>query len=57
MKTQEQIEQAQEAIKSLQDYVELAKIEKKLKVEAHKQQTNKMIDDIVSNVMAQVGEL
>ena len=57
MKTKEQIELAQDIILGLQDYVELAKVEKKLKIEAHKQQTSKLIETIVDVSRVNINEL
>lgn len=44
MKSKEQIEQAQELIKNLQDYVELAKTEKKMKVKDNQNSISNLID-------------
>lgn len=57
MKTKEQIEKAQDLIIRLKDYIELAKVESKLKNETIKEQTNKMIEDIVSAAMKITYEL
>lgn len=57
MKTKEQIELAQDIILGLQDYVELAKVEKKLKIEANKEHTSRMLDNIVDLAQANISEL
>ena len=57
MKTNKQIETAQELIKGLQDYIELAKTEKKLKLETNKEDINKMIEALVDGAKALVNEL
>ena len=46
MKTKEQITTANETIKNLQDYVELAKTEKKLKISVNKEIINGQLQDI-----------
>lgn len=50
MKNKEQIELAQQLIANLQDYVELAKVQKKLKVENVEQQLDYVTEFIVNNV-------
>lgn len=57
MKTNKQIETAQELIKGLQDYIELAKTEKKLKLETNKEDINKVIEALVDGAKALVNEL
>ncbi len=57
MKNKEQIKTAQELIKSLQDYVELAKVEKKLKDEIKKEQVNEMVGDIVLAAKKMINEI
>lgn len=57
MKTKEQIELAQDLIKDLQDYTELAKVEKKLKLDKNKESTNRLIADLVEEINDSVGEL
>lgn len=57
MKSKEQIELAEDIIAGLQDYVELAKVEKKLKIEANKQQTSKLIEVVVEVTKANIQEL
>ena len=50
MKEKEQIEMAQTLIANLQDYVELAKVQKKLKVTSVDKQINNVTDFIKNNV-------
>lgn len=50
MKSKEQIEVAQQIIANAQDYVELAKVQRKLKVENVEQQLDKVILFINANV-------
>lgn len=57
MKSKKQIELAQDIIAGLQDYVELAKVEKKLKIEANKQQTSKLIEVVIEVAKANIQEL
>lgn len=57
MKSKEQIKLAEDIIAGLQDYVELAKVEKKLKIEANKQQTSKLIEVVVEVTKANIQEL
>ena len=57
MKTNEQIKKAEETLKLLRDYVELARVEKKLKVEANKENVNNMIENIVVDTKNNVSEL
>lgn len=57
MKTKEQIELAQDLIKDLQDYTELAKVEKKLKLDKNKESTGRLIADLVEEINDSVGEL
>ena len=49
MKTKEQIEMAQQIIANAQDYVELAKVQRKLKVENVDQQIDNVSDFIKTN--------
>lgn len=53
MKEKEQIELAQEIIANAQDYIELAKVQRKLKVENVDQQ----IDNVTSFIKNNVKEL
>lgn len=50
MKNKEQIEMAQQIIANAQDYVELAKVQRKLKVENVEQQLTNVTDFIKANV-------
>ena len=50
MKNKEQIELAQKIIANAQDYVELAKVQRKLKVENVEQQIDNVSDFIKTNV-------
>ena len=50
MKNKEQIELAQKIIANAQDYVELAKVQRKLKVENVEQQIDNVTDFIKNNV-------
>lgn len=50
MKNKEQIEMAQQIIANAQDYVELAKVQRKLKVENVEQQIDNVSDFIKTNV-------
>ena len=50
MKNKEQIELAQQIIANTQDYIELAKIQKKLKVENVDQQIDNVAEFIKNNV-------
>jgi hypothetical protein len=56
-KSKEQIELAQSTIALLQDYVELAKTEKKLKDKSNKETTNLAIQETLDKVIANVKEL
>lgn len=49
MKSKEQIEMAQQIIANAQDYVELAKVQRKLKVENVEQQIDNVTDFIKTN--------
>lgn len=49
MKNKEQIEMAQQIIANAQDYVELAKVQRKLKVENVEQQIDNVTDFIKTN--------
>ena len=53
MKNKEQIEMAQQIIANAQDYIELAKVQRKLKVENVEQQ----IDNVTDFIKASVKEL
>lgn len=53
MKNKEQIELAQNIINNIQDYVELAKVQKKLKVENVEHQ----LENITEFIKKNVGEL
>ena len=50
MKNKEQIELAQEIIANAQDYIELAKVQRKLKVENVDQQIDNVTEFIKNNV-------
>ncbi len=50
MKEKEQIELAQEIIANAQDYIELAKVQRKLKVENVDQQIDNVTEFIKNNV-------
>ena len=50
MKSKEQIELAQKIIANTQDYIELAKVQRKLKVENVEHQLNNVSDFIKNNV-------
>ena len=50
MKSKEQIEKAQELIKNLQDYVELAKTEKKMKVKESQASISNLLDKVTKYV-------
>ena len=56
-KSKEQIELAQNTIALLQDYVELAKTEKKLKDKSNKETANLAIQETLDKVIANVKEL
>ena len=49
MKGKEQVEMAQQIIANAQDYVELAKVQRKLKVENVEQQIDNVTDFIKTN--------
>ena len=49
MKSKEQVEMAQQIIANAQDYVELAKVQRKLKVENVGQQIDNVTDFIKTN--------
>lgn len=49
MKSKEQVEVAQQIIANAQDYVELAKVQRKLKVENVEQQIDNVTDFIKTN--------
>ena len=53
MKSKEQIEMAQQIIANTQDYIELAKVQRKLKVENVDQQ----IENVTNFIKANVEEL
>lgn len=57
MKNKEQIETASEMIKLLQDYVELAKCNRKLKFTEHRIRTENIIDDIVEQINDKVEDI
>lgn len=57
MKSKEQIEKAQELIKNLQDYVELAKTEKKMKVKESQASISNLIDKVTKYVKDNVEVL
>lgn len=49
MKSKEQVEMAQQIIANAQDYVELAKVQRKLKIENVEQQIDNVTDFIKTN--------
>ena len=53
MKSKEQIEMAQQIIVNAQDYVELAKVQRKLKVE----NVDKQLENVTNFIKANVEEL
>ena len=53
MKNKEQIEMAQQIIANAQDYVELAKVQRKLKVE----NVDKQLENVTNFIKANVKEL
>ena len=53
MKSKEQIEMAQQIIANAQDYVELAKVQRKLKIE----NVNQKVDELARFVKENTGEL
>lgn len=57
MKNQEQIKLAQETIRELQDYVELARCEKKLKLNDNVETIGKQISKVVSMVKNNVEDI
>lgn len=57
MKSKEQIEKAQELIKNLQDYVELAKTEKKMKVKESQVSISNLLDNVTKYVKDNVEVL
>lgn len=57
MKSKEQIEQAQDIVRNLQDYVELAKTEKKMKVKDNQNQINDLLDKVTKYVKDNVEVL
>lgn len=57
MKSKEQIEKAQELIKNLQDYVELAKTEKKMKVKESQASISNLLDKVTKYVKDNVEVL
>ncbi|MGN1200872.1 MAG: hypothetical protein ACI4R8_01220 [Candidatus Caccovivens sp.] len=57
MKSKEQIEAAQSLISNTQDFIELAKVEKKLKISDHKSKVSKMIDSVEAVIKSKVGEI
>lgn len=50
MKTKEQIQMAQKIIANTQDYIELAKVQRKLKVESVEKQLDNVTEFIKGNV-------
>lgn len=50
MKNKEQIEMAQQIIANAQDYIELAKVQRKLKVENVEQQLENVTEFIKTNI-------
>lgn len=57
MKTKEQIELAQHLINQLQDYIELAKVEKKIKNEENSKPISSQLENITLNVFENVEKL
>lgn len=57
MKTKEQIEQAQDIVRNLQDYVELAKTEKKMKVKESQASISNLLDKVTKYVKDNVEVL
>lgn len=57
MKTKEQIEAALELIDHLKDYVELAKVEKKLSVKDNADAVAEQIETINETIFVQIKEL
>lgn len=57
MKTKEQIEAALELIDHLKDYVELAKVEKKLSVKENADAVSEQIETINETIFVQIKEL
>lgn len=57
MKTKEQIELAQHLVTQLQDYVELAKVEKKIKNEENSKPICSQLENITLNVFENVEKL
>lgn len=56
-KTTEQVETAKNTIDLLQDYIELSKVEAKLKDTTNKSETRKLIDTTNETIFANVKEL
>lgn len=56
-KTTEQVETAKNTIDLLQDYIELSKVEAKLKDTTNKSETRKLIDATNETIFANVKEL
>ena len=56
-KTTEQVETAKNTIDLLQDYIELSKVEAKLKDATNKSETRKLIDATNETIFANVKEL
>lgn len=56
-KTTEQVETAKNTIDLLQDYIELSKVEAKLKNTTNKSETRKLIDTTNETIFANVKEL
>lgn len=57
MKTKEQIELAEQTIELLKDYIELAKVEKKLKDKDNKKVIAQQIEVINETLLVQIKEL
>lgn len=57
MKTNEQLESAVELIRQAQDYIELAKVEKKLKGEGNIKAVSKQLDVLTSAISINVENL
>ena len=57
MKQDDQIKSAQEMIKYLQDYIELAKVQKKLKDDTNKANIESALNHTIKNINANISNL
>lgn len=57
MKSKEQIEAAQSLITNTQDFVELAKVEKKLKVAENKNSVSKLVERAEATIKSKIEEI